>query len=225
MKNSSIQTSSITFVEHKVATNYFPKLLYFFQLTKLGALIEGHENYVKGSDRNRCQILSDKAVERLSVPVKKDHGNKMPIQKTGIDYSEKWNIKHLRAIRSYYGSAPYFEYYWDSVEAILSRRYDNLFELNTVTTLELGKMLGLKMELKLTTDFCRNEAPSDGFVHPEYYQVFSEKMDFVEGLSGLDYLFCEGKIDSYFDTLSVPDFCEENLVLNQRGIISAPIIK
>lgn len=197
-----------------------PKLLFFFQLTKLGTLIELHENFVKGSDRNRCYVLSDKGIERLSVPIKWTHGVKMPIQKVAVDYTQNWNVKHLRALKSYYGSAPYFDYFWDEIENLLSRRYETLFELNCESIRVLGRLLGLKLDINFTTDFELDNATIEqaqraGFVHPQYYQVFSERLDFVDGLSALDYLFCEGKADSLF----------ENLVLNQSAIINAPIIK
>lgn len=210
MKDSYSENNHI-----KVATNYLPKLLYFFQLTKQGAMIEAHENFVKSSDRNRCYVMSDKGVERLSVPIKRDHGKKMLITQVGIDYSENWHIKHLRALRSYYGSAPYFEHFFGYLDSLLGQRYDTLFELNCATTSLLAKLLGLSLELKFTDDFYRNEATEEGFVHPQYYQVFSENLPFAEGLSAVDYLFCEGKLGDFF----------ENLDVNHRGIINAPIIR
>lgn len=192
-----MKNNDLTDTTFKIPTNYLPKLLYFFQLTKLGAPIEAHENFVKGTLRNRCYILSDKGVERLSVPISRFHGQKTVITQVGVDYTQNWNIKQLRAIKSYYANAPYFEHFFDPIESLLTTRYDNLFELNTQSTLVLGKLLGLELDLKFTTDFIKEDAPSDGFIHPRYYQVFSEKMEFQPELSALDYLFCEGRLRSF----------------------------
>jgi hypothetical protein len=141
----------------------------------------------------------------LTVPVMA-HG-KIVMHEVRIDYSQKWLNNHWRTIQSAYGKAPFFEYYADDLHRVLFSRPDSLYELNfSVLTLCL-KWLKWKMPvreslayeavpLSRVTDLRSVINPKKaeigaGFYQPAVYrQVFGSK--FVENLSLVDLIFCEG---------------------------------
>ncbi len=170
--------------------NFFPSIDYMFALAQGGVQIEAHENYVKQSQRNRMILLSDKGVERLSIPIVGQKGVKTPIGEILIDNSTPWQRQHLRTIRTLYASAPYFEHYFPIIEELYSNPSTHLFEFNLAITERLMRIFKLTQPLVFTSEFMGvDEIPRFDY---HYTQVFAEKQDFKHGLSILDYLFCEG---------------------------------
>lgn len=139
----------------------------------------------------------------------------IPIREVCVDYSVDWVHAHEAAIASAYGNSAYFEYYRDELFALLERRECSLYALNR----RLIRWLLDKLHLPARVTDSRQFLPPASFsgehaaypggvqdlrelLHPKkaplyhcgrpYYQVFSEKYGFVEGLSVIDLLFNEG---------------------------------
>ncbi len=87
------------------------------------------ENFGKRSYRNRCEIMTANGVVSLTVPVERANSG-LPIKEMRIYYGKPWQRVHIGAIRSSYATAPYFEYYFDEIESILSKKFLWLIELN-----------------------------------------------------------------------------------------------
>lgn len=144
----------------------------------------------------------------------------IPIREVRIDYSVDWVHAHEQAIASAYGTSAYFEYYKDELFALLESREPLLYAFNRrLIDWLLGK-LHLPACIADSRDFVKPLPASSGAanvttpldlrerLHPKkaplyhggrpYYQVFSAKFGFVEGLSVVDLLFNEGP-----DSLSV----------------------
>ncbi|EFK96299.1 WbqC-like protein family, partial [sediment metagenome] len=108
-----------------VSTAYLPPVAYFSMLFYADeVLIENKENYVKQTYRNRCYILSANGPQLLSVPVLLGSFHKTNIKDIRIDYTKRWQQVHLRAMTSSYRSSPYFEYYFDRIEKIISTNHE-----------------------------------------------------------------------------------------------------
>jgi len=188
-------------------TNYLPSLEYFALLSKFESLVVNkNENYQKQSLRNRCYIMGPNKVQLLTVPV--SHGSKRKrISDVTIDYSQKWNVEHIRTLKSAYGKSPYFEYYIDYFVSILEQKEKYLLDLNL-------KMLTLCLELvKIDTKISdsRNGQLNLIYLNDRYYGQITRKStyltrniykevkyqqvfgsNFVPNLSIIDLLFCEG---------------------------------
>lgn len=185
---------------------YNPPVSYFYHALRAeGVLIEAHENYVKQSYRNRCQILTAHGVQALTVPVVRGNSkDKTPITEIEIDYSQKWYNVHWRSIQAAYGRAPYFEFYSDYIKAVYERQPKFLFELNIDLLKLYFKLLKLNKPLQLTATY--TEAASENVldfrnkIHPKIYpdnlnvknytQVFGKQ--FAPELSIIDLLFTQG---------------------------------
>lgn len=185
---------------------YFPPIGYFRAMAQSSrVIIEGCESYSKQSYRNRCRILSANGVLSLTVPVCKSmEGN---IRSICIDYTKPWLREHKRAMEAAYRSSPFFEYYCDDIFAILESGIHDLFGMNHALTVKLAEFTGLKTDFSVTEEYIKEYTETVDFRNtfdpkntglPEslrtarYYQVFSEKFGFTEGLSVLDLLFNEG---------------------------------
>ena len=190
-----------------IKTEYFPPISTFWAASNSDlVLLEVSENYQKKSTRNRAKILGVNGIEVLSVPLKKGKNNNLSISEVEISYQDNWQNKHLHSIKSAYGNAPYFEFYYDSIEQIINSKHKLLFELNQSLFNFINQSLDLDIEIEKTESYAKEYATSDcdlrsikfndpqihGYNPKKYNQVFEEKHGFIEGISILDLLMCKG---------------------------------
>ena len=188
-----------------VSTAYLAPVEYFSLFSQADEVfIESEENYVKQSYRNRCYILSAHGSQLLSVPVYQGSRHKTPIKKIRIDYSKRWQQVHLRAIIASYNSSPFFQFYFENIERIITARNEFLLDLNLELIKSVLKMLKLEIKLSYTAGFLPKSGAENDFrykISPkekshyqakEYVQVFDNGKGFVRGMSILDLLFNMG---------------------------------
>jgi hypothetical protein len=188
-----------------LSTAYLPPVEYFSLIAHADEIsIEREENYIKQSYRNRCYILSSHGKQLLSVPVYLGSQHKTPLKEIRIDYSKRWQQVHLRALTASYNSSPYFQYYFEIIEKIISRKTDLLIDLNSELTRSVLDILKIKKKLSYTAsfepavsggyDYRYNLSPKkkSQFVVNEYIQVFDNDNHFVQGLSIVDLIFNMG---------------------------------
>ena len=191
-----------------LSTAYFPNIQYFSKLENCNeVLIEQHENYIKKSYRNRCEILAANGKLALSVPIEKSTAEKIKITDVKIDYSENWQKNHLKALESAYALSPFYEFYIDDLKPLFEKKYEYLFDLNIDIIKTVFDLIGIKKQIKLTDNFIEiNEQNKNDFrfsIHPKekmqkrdnefvanrYIQTFFDKFEFVPNLSILDLIF------------------------------------
>jgi WbqC-like protein family len=188
-----------------VSTAYLPPVKYFSLISRADEIfIEREENYLKQTYRNRCYILSAHGPHLLSVPVYLGSLHKTPIKDIRIDYSKRWQQVHLRAMTTSYNSSPYFEFYFEYIEKIISQNHDFLLDLNMELTESVLKILKMNKKISYTTDFVpvgnmENDfrykiTPKEEshFAIKEYSQVFKKSEVFIPGLSIIDLIFNMG---------------------------------
>jgi hypothetical protein len=188
-----------------VSTAYLPPLEYISLISQADeVLVELEENYLKQSYRNRCYILSAHGPQLLSVPVCLGSQHKTPLKEIRIDYSKRWQQVHLRAMTASYSSSPYFQFYFENIEKIISKKPDFLIDLNMELTETVLKILKLNIRLTQTTHFeSVGEAANDfrykispkkksQFIVKEYMQVFNTFNRTDHRLSIIDLVFNMG---------------------------------
>lgn len=180
------------------STAYLPPIAYVakaLQYTEL--LIESKETFPKQTYRNRAEIMTAGGVRTLTVPVIRDNHSRT--EEVGINYKERWNIIHLRTLAAAYSASPYYLYYKDDLEALLTKHYEKLMELNEATLEWILKTLKIDCHFQRTEDYQKTYGkdlrntfspkhpyPTEG-VKP-YYQVFSDRHPFTPNLSIIDLL-------------------------------------
>jgi hypothetical protein len=112
--------------------NYIPWLGYFYKISRSDIFVlldnvqfpkesPAARNFIKG--KNGAKVL-------LTVSVKKSKGAFQNYNELELDYSSKWNIKHLNQIKDAYLKAPFFKTYFPEFESMLKEQHSNLAELN-----------------------------------------------------------------------------------------------
>jgi hypothetical protein len=188
-----------------VSTAYLPPVEYFSSILQADEiLIEKEENYKKQTYRNRCYILSAHGPQTLSVPVYLGSSHKTPVKNIRIDYSKRWQQVHLGALTAAYRSSPYFEYYFENFEKIITENKEFLLDLNSELIVVILNILKMEKRISYTSYFepVKNikedlrykitpKEKSD-FTVKRYSQVFNNDKSFVQGMSIVDLIFNMG---------------------------------
>jgi hypothetical protein len=136
----------------------------------------------------------------LTVPIH-GRGEKIAIKDVRIDDSKRWQHRHWISMVSAYRNSPFFDHYEERFAPFYARRYDFLIDWNMALMESVFAILELSPTIRLSDRYL-SPAPSDTDLRPKkskgqdarkeqpYFQVFSDRMDFVGGLSIIDPLFC-----------------------------------
>jgi WbqC-like protein family len=194
-----------------LSTAYLPNIQYFSKiLNNDKVFIEVHENFQKQSFRNRATILGSNGPLDLVIPIIKPEGNHTGIRSVLIDYSVPWQRVHWKALVSAYKNSPYFEIFEPELFPLFQLSEKFLLDWNflildyilSITGVQ-KKYANTEMYVSQTNANCRDYRNS---IHPKkrmqkydpqfepvrYFQVFSNKYDFIPNLSIIDLLFNEG---------------------------------
>ncbi len=186
-----------------IETMAFPPVEFMRELAHHDTVeIEQHEHYNKRSFRNRYDILGPNGAIPLVIPLRKGKNNGRLITEVLIADDTHWPPKHIHAIQSAYGRAPYFEDYFPFLRALFEDIPPTLFEFNVKALSLVLRLAGIRIDLQRTKHFIpynSNEfevikdyyTPNsiDKIPSNPYIQVFSDRFPFVPGLCILDLLF------------------------------------
>jgi hypothetical protein len=175
----------------------FPALLWWRAAAESSARIDLQADFIKQSARNRIALANANGDQRFTLPVHRPSGVKC--SQFGVALVEDgWPRRLLQTLRTCYGSAPYFEHYFDEIAALLEKPFTDLGAFNAASISWSADALGVKVPLPVST-----ENPASVFNlaarghsfggaswdEPPYVRVFSDRTDFVQGVSVLDALF------------------------------------
>ncbi len=109
--------------------------------------------FTKRDWRTRNKIKTSNGELWLSVPVKKAP-RETKINEIQISQETNWQQQHLESIKHSYSKAPFFNKYYEILEAIyLKQTWHNLSDFNICTTKLLCEVLGIQTELYNSSDF------------------------------------------------------------------------
>ena len=186
---------------------YLGNTEYFGILMRGECIIDIHENYVKQSYRNRCEIMTANGVSSLTVNVREGgSAKKHAMCDIRTDNSKRWQHQHWRAMISAYGKSPYFEHYIGYFEKFYLHEYEYLSEFSIGLLETVTKLLKIPTILRYSDSYVtggENDLDLRGYFKPSksitditrfkrYEQVFSDRQEFRANLSVIDLLFCEG---------------------------------
>lgn len=185
---------------------YLPPVSYFtaIKANDFNFSVEKHEHFVKQTYRNRASIASPDGILDLMVPVVKGSKFKTPIKDVKISYDAKWQRLHWLSLQTCYRSSAYFEFYEDGLAPFYHQKFDFLFDFNVELFTWILKQLkqnqtltytaeyesDISKELDFRASFNKNEIHSANTKN--YFQVFSDRNEFIPNLSIVDLLFNQG---------------------------------
>jgi hypothetical protein len=197
-----------------LSTAYMPNIQYIRAIATSGtATVEQWETFPKQTYRNRCEIATAGGRMTLTVPVIKACSHQLT-RDVKISYDTPWQSKHWQAIKSAYGSSPFFMYFKDELEPFYRERTEYLLDYNCKILNTLLSILDIKANISTTSDYIREGDPQyrdlRNVIHPKvrqeqgkdfydatpYPQVFDSRMPFESNLSVIDAIFNNGKLES-----------------------------
>ena len=183
-------------------TAFFPSISYLRALCAASdSAIEHHENWIKQSIRNRCEVAGNEGIYPLIVPVL--HSNqKQKVSEIRVDDAQKWRQKHWKSLQTMYGKSPYWEYYDLEIKQLLFFPSEFLTEINAQILAFFMEEWELPLSIKKTSEFIpyqQNDIRLHAWLQREetmkpYQQVFHEPSNFASNLSALDLLLCMGPL-------------------------------
>lgn len=201
-----------------LSTAYLPPISYFVAIQNgQETFIEQHENYIKQTYRNRCNIFTTNGRMALSIPIEKNINPKTNIRNIKIAQHDNWQRQHWRSIKAAYQSSPFFEYYEEDFAPFYERKHHYLWEYNYELLQLILQLLDIDTKISLTQKYIEEynlESDLRERIHPKkdtiikaetYYQTFENKYPFQTDLSIIDLLFNMGN--------------ESILILNQTKLL------
>ncbi|MBB2144821.1 hypothetical protein GM921_04955 [Pedobacter sp. LMG 31464] len=186
---------------------YLPPISYFTALKEQNYTVqlEKQEHFLKQTHRNRASIASPDGILDLTIPVVKGSKVHTPIKDVKISYDLKWQRLHWLSLQNCYRSSAYFEFYEDGLAPFYQKKFDYLFDFNLELMEWLFKQLKVspvisftpeyEKDIPLALDF-RNQfslkKPAPIPQTKSYFQVFSDRNEFIPNLSIVDLLFNQG---------------------------------
>ena len=176
---------------------YAGNLDYYSCLLKADKIsIDIHENYIKQTYRNRCEIYGANGKLRLTIPIQRTKNTKTIIKDTKISYTENWQKLHWQSILSAYNSSPFFKYYKHKIEPSFQKKELYLIDFNNKTQNIILSILEKKINYTNSSEYNTSGNFTDlrehnwkNQIQTKYDQVFSERHGFIANLSILDLLF------------------------------------
>ena len=129
---------------------YLPWLGYFDKLDRCDVFcLLDTVQYKKNEFQNRNRIKTADGWQWLTVPV--TYRFPQRIEEVGVNQTVDWQRKHLQALKTNYGKAPFFETYYASFEEFYQQSYDFLVQVNVACIQLLVELLGLERKLVLAS--------------------------------------------------------------------------
>jgi len=129
---------------------YLPWLGYFDKLDRCDVFcLLDTVQYKKNEFQNRNRIKTTDGWQWLTVPV--TYRFPQRIEEVGVNQTVDWQRKHLQALKTNYGKAPYFGTYFASFEDFYQKPYELLVDVNVACIRLLMELLGLERKLILSS--------------------------------------------------------------------------
>lgn len=182
---------------------YMPPISWYaeFLNDRREVILENYENFPKQTYRNRSEIFGANGRQALIIPVK--HNEVKTYKDIEMSFTENWKAQHWKSIKSAYQNSPYFPYYEDKIKSVFEEKEPRLFEFNLKILSVFNSILKINREFSFTEEYEKTPLELDlrasfsakkpsGYSLPPYYQVFSERFDFLNDLSILDLVCNKG---------------------------------
>ncbi len=198
--------------------SYFPSIEQMAAVAQAEKVVfEIQDNYQKQTFRNRTFIAHSNGKLLLNIPIKHNkNGKRKKSKEVIVENDFPWQEQHWKSLQSAYRTSPFFEYYEDDLEPLLTEPAEGLMEYNFKIFDLICELIGIDVEIEKTTTYETNPEITDlrflvdakrktSFIPESYTQVHEANHSFLPNLSVLDLLFNEGpNALSYLEKAPLP---------------------
>lgn len=144
---------------------YLPWLGFFEQMLRdeLFVLYDDVQ-YTKKDWRNRNRIKTPQGPLWLTVPVETSGRRFQLVHEVRIDDSKDWRRTHLRSLELNYRRAPWFEWAYEPLRAVVERPYEHLIDLDEALIVGICRLLGFARPIRRATEFSLADPDQNGRV-------------------------------------------------------------
>lgn len=115
--------------------------------------------FKKNEWQNRNRIRTSDGWQWLTVPVRHRFGQR--IQEVGINETDHWRARHLRALEMHYARAPHRDRYLDQLRAEYERPWAGLCDFNLALIKWLMRSFGISTPVRCASEWAVREEPTD----------------------------------------------------------------
>jgi len=145
---------------------YLPWLGFFDQMRRSDIFVYYDDvQFDKHGWRNRNRIKSPEGPYWLTVPVLHRGKGQPLINDTLIDARSGWARKHIGTLRQYYGKAPYAKQYLPELEALLSRPWTRIVDLDIALVALMADWLALSPNVVRASELGIEGAQSERLIN------------------------------------------------------------
>ncbi len=138
---------------------YLPWLGFFDKLDQADVFVLLDDvQFKKNEWQNRNRIKGPAGPQWLTVPVR--HKFPQSIAEVEVREGEPWRRKHLRALETNYGKAPFFEAEMQLLAELLERPWTHLAPLNIELTRRLVERLGIRTDIRMSSELSARRHPT-----------------------------------------------------------------
>lgn len=148
--------------------------------------------YDKKLKLNRCTLASSQGALHLSIPLLHGRNQRGLLKDIQIDNRHKWKREHLHSIKTVYGKAPFFMYYFDALREQMLQEHTHLLPYNISLINTLLKQMRFTEQISITDTTVQAEPSGAPKASLYYTQLFEYKTGFVPHCSVIDLLFVHG---------------------------------
>ncbi|MBP7056398.1 MAG: WbqC family protein [Candidatus Omnitrophica bacterium] len=165
---------------------YLPWLGYFHKIANCDKFVFlDNVQYKDREFQNRNKIRTKDGPMWLTVPVSSKGRGRQIISRVLIDNGFEWKRKHLAALKTSYGHAPFFESYFPFFEKVSDKRWERLSDLNFHIIEYILKELGISKPIYFESELGTKSQKTDRII--EICRKLASDT-YLSGAGGKDYL-------------------------------------
>jgi hypothetical protein len=190
---------------------YLPWLGFFDKIARSGAFVFLDQvQYKEREFQNRNKICAKNKCMWLSVPVISKGKGRQLINEVQIDNTFPWRRQHLNSLKAWYAHAPHFKDYSGFFEAVYSRNWDKLVDLNVHIIKYCLSELSISTPIYFESDLGINAQSTDRII------AICKKLNadtYLSGAGGKQYLeedkLIEARIELAYQSFSHPVYRQQ----------------
>jgi hypothetical protein len=142
---------------------YLPWLGYLAKLDRVDVFVLlDTVQFKKNEWQNRNRIRTAQGWQYLTVPVL--HEFPQRLDRVRINNQTDWRRKHVQALETHYGKAPYYDRYAPVFGELLAREWETLSPLNEAVLLALTEAFGITTPIVKASKYEAREEPTGRLV-------------------------------------------------------------